>query len=91
MVRQDSYVSESSAFDDNVLREMYVEYDTACDRLVSDPSTLLSFVEDYVDRTGQQVQPAQVSHRLLTLRKRGEAKGGLPRLRRKYNGRNWYV
>lgn len=88
MIREDSHVSESPVFDDKVLREMYIEYDIACDRLVSDPSKLLSFTEDYVERTGQQVQPAQVSHRLLTLRKLGEAKGGLPRLRRAYHGRN---
>jgi hypothetical protein len=88
MVRQGSYVSGSPIFDDNVLREMYVEYDTACDRLVSDPARLLSFAKDYVERTGQQVQPAQLAHRLLTLRKHGEAKGGLPRLGRAYHGRN---
>jgi hypothetical protein len=88
MVRQDSQVSESPTFDDNVLRQMYIECDTPCDSLVSDPARLLSFVEDYAERTGQQVEPAQVSHRLLTLRKLGEAKGGLPKLRRKYNGRN---
>lgn len=88
MIHQGSHPSESSMFDDNVLREMYIEYDTACDRLVSDPSSLLPFAEDYVERTGQQVQPAQVSHRLLTLRKLGATKGGLPRLRRAYHGRN---
>jgi hypothetical protein len=75
-------------FDDGVLREMYIEYDTPCDPLVSDPARLLSFAEDYAERTGQQVEPAQLSHRLLSLRKLGEAKGGLPRLRRAYDGRN---
>ncbi len=88
MVRQESQVSESPTFDDNVLKQMYVECDTPCDRLVSDPASLLSFAKDYAERTGQQVEPAQISHRLLTLRKLGEAKGGLPKLRRKYNGRD---
>ena len=88
MVRQDSQVSESLVFDDNILKQMYVEFDVPCNRLVSDPARLLAFAEDYTERTGQQVEPAQVSHRLLTLRKLGEAKGGLPKLRRKYNGRN---
>jgi len=88
MVHQDSQVPESPVFDDNVLREMYVEYATPCDRLVSDPAKLTSFAEDYAERTGQQVKAAQISHRLLTLRKLGEAKGGLSRLRRAYNGRN---
>ena len=88
MVRQDSHVSESPALDDNVLRQMYLEYDTPCDRLVRDPARLLLFDDDYMQRTAQQIEPAQVSHRLLTLRKLGEAKGGLTRLRRRYNGRN---
>lgn len=88
MVRQNSQVSESPTFDDDVLKQMYVTYDTPCDRLVSDPASLLSFAKDYAERTGQQVEPAQVSHRLLTLRKLGEAKGGLPKLRQRYNARN---
>ena len=88
MVRQDSQLSESPTLDDNVLKEMYVEYDTPCDSIVSNPTKLVSFAEDYMKRTGQQVEPAQVSLRLLALRKLGEAKGGLTKLRRKYNGRN---
>ena len=75
-------------FDDAVLKEMYVDYDMPCDRLVSDPAKLRGFVDDYTERTGQQLEPSQIAHRLLTLRKLGEAKGGLPRLRRAYNGRN---
>lgn len=67
---------------------MYVECNTPCDRLVSDPANLLSFTEQYTERTGQQVEAAQLSQHLLSLRKLGEAKGGLPKLRRKYNGRN---
>lgn len=88
MVRQACATSEQFVPDDNVLKLMYVEYDTPCDSLVSDPARLLSFADNYAERTGQHVEPAQVSHRLLTLRKLGEAKGGLPKLRRKYNGRN---
>lgn len=88
MVRQAYATSEQFVPDDNVLKQMYVEYDTPCDSLVSDPEKLLSFSQDYTERTGQQIAPAQVSHRLLTLRKLGETKGGLPNLRRKYNGRN---
>ncbi len=77
-----------SPFDDAVLIEMYREYDTACDNLVSDEAELLPFVADYARRTGQEVEPSELAHRLLALRKLGEAKGGLPRLRRRYNGRN---
>jgi hypothetical protein len=77
-----------SIFDDDLLRQMYVDYDTPSDRLVSDPAKLRAFVDDYTERTGQQLEPSQIAHRLLTLRKLGEAKGGLTRLRRAYNGRN---
>jgi len=88
MVRHGTEESDTPAFDDGLLREMYIKYDTACDRLVSDPAQLLAFTQDYSERTGQQVEPARLSHRLLSLRKLGEAKGGLPRLRRAYHGRN---
>ena len=88
MVRRNAESNDSAQLDDKVLREMYVEYNAPCDRLVSDPVSLQAFAEDYAQRTGQQVEAVQVSHRLLTLRKLGEAKGGLPRLRRNYNGRN---
>jgi hypothetical protein len=88
MIRHAIQESDLPMFDDGVLREMYIEYKTPCDALVSDPARLRSFAEDYVERTGQRVQPAEVSHRLLNLRKLGEARGGLPRLRRAYHGRN---
>jgi len=76
------------AFNDNVLRQMYRYYNIPCDRLISDQKQFLPFVQDYMEQTGQKVGPAQLAHRLLYLRKRGEPKGGLPRLRRSYNGRN---
>jgi len=76
------------AFDDVVLRKMYREYDVPCDALVSDQTQLSAFATDYTARTGQATQASELAHRLLALRKRGEAKGGLPRLRRRYNGRN---
>ena len=88
MVRHDTEKIETSRLNDDILKQMYIEYNTPCDRLVSDPASLQAFAEDYAQRTGQQVEAARVSHRLLTLRKLGEAKSGLPRLRRAYNGRN---
>lgn len=88
MVRRDTERVDCPELRDDVLREMYVEYNAPCDGLVSDPERLSAFAEDYTQRTGQQIEPARVSHRLLALRKLGEAKGGLPRLRRKYGGRN---
>lgn len=75
-------------FNDDIIREMYRDYNIPCDTLVSDQEQLLPFMEDYIQRTDQEVEPAQLARRLLTLRKLGEANGGLPRLRRSYNGRN---
>jgi hypothetical protein len=77
-----------SVFDDVIISEMYQEYNIPCDTLVSDQGQLLSFADDYIHRTGHKVELTHLAHHLLTLRKRGEAKGGLPRLRRIYNGRN---
>ena len=74
-------------FDDGLLVTMYVEYDVPCDRLVSNPETLATFAEDYANRTGQEVDRASLSHHMLNLRRRGQDKGGLPRLRRSYCGR----
>lgn len=88
MVRQHLDNNGSPLFDDSILKAMYTEHNTPCDRLVSDPLMLVAFTEAYEDRTGQTVEPAKLAHRLLTLRKLGEAKGGLPKLQRKYNGRN---
>ncbi len=75
-------------FDDDIIREMYRYYNIPCDTLISDQQQFLPFAEDYNHRTGQEVELAQLARHLLTLRKRGEAKGGLPRLRRTYNSRN---
>jgi len=75
-------------FNDAVIREMYREYNIPCDTLVSDQEQLLPFAQDYIHRSGQEVELPQLAHRLLTLRKLGEQKRGLPRLRRAYNGRN---
>ncbi len=77
-----------SSFNDAVLRDMYREYNTPCDRLVSNPSSIAHFTRDYAGRTGHDVEPASLAHHLLNLRRLGEARGGLRRLRRSYNGRN---
>jgi len=75
-------------FDDKLLVEMYVRWNVPCDRLVSDPAKLRGFADEYVAARGQPVQLSELSHHLLNLRRLGQAKGGLPRLRRRYNGRN---
>ena len=74
-------------FDDAVLRHMYLEYGIPCDRLVSNPALIQNFTRDYGNRTGQLIEPATLAHHMLNLRRRGQARGGLSRLRRAYNGR----
>ncbi len=88
MIRRSREDRASPMFDDDVLRQMYVETDVPCDSLVSDPARLSAFAQAYAERTTQEVEPAQLARRLLALRKLGQAKDGLPRLRRKCNGRN---
>lgn len=75
-------------FDDAILKKMYLEYRVPCDSLVSNSASLQTFVEDYATRAGQSVDAAMLAHHMLKLRKRGQANGGLSRLKRVYNGRN---
>ncbi len=88
MIRHSREDRASPIFDDDVLRQMYVETDVPCDSLVSDPARLSAFAQAYAERTAHEVEPAQLAHRLLMLRKRGQARGGLPGLRRRCNGRD---
>jgi hypothetical protein len=75
-------------FNNKLLIQMYLEYDIPADRLVSNPTILQGFAQDYSVRIGKDVEPANLSHHLLNLRRRGKDNGGLPRLRRSYFGRN---
>lgn len=75
-------------FDDTILKQMYLEYDIPCDRLVSNPELLRRFTQDYAKRSGNGAEAAQLAHHMLNLRRKGKVKGGLSRLRRIYNGRN---
>ena len=83
MVCRDTERVNPSRLDNAILREMYIEYNTPCDSLIRNPANLQSFAKDYAQRTGQRAEPARISHRLLALRKFGQAKAGLPRLQRK--------
>jgi len=83
MIRHGSDDNVPPALDDNVLKQMYIEYDTPCDSLVSDREKLVAFAEIYADRTSQAIEPTAIARRLLSLRKRGQGKGGLPRIRRR--------
>ena len=74
-------------FDSSTLIKMYLEYGIPCDRLVSNPQILEKFTKDYISRTKHPVEPAVLAHKLLNLRRKGQENGGLPRLKRNYNGR----
>lgn len=71
-----------------ILVSLYEQFGIPCDRLVSNPATLIHFTKAYNRKTGEKVQPSKLSQKLLNLRRRGQAKGGLPRLERNYWGRD---
>ncbi len=74
---------------DDVIRRQYQSFNTPVDQLVSDPAMAEEFAElvraDF--SSDGEIDIRTVNRRLLTLRKRGEEKGGLPRLQRSYHGR----
>ncbi len=74
---------------DQAIIETYVRFDTPADQVVADPQLATRFGQDVNSQLPktQQVDQATLNKRLLNLRRRGEEKGGLPRLRRDFNGR----
>lgn len=74
---------------DSVIVAQYVEFGIPADNIVADPKVSAEFTRKVNSRlpNADQVDSATVNRRLLNLRKRGEDKGGLPRLERRYNGR----
>ena len=74
---------------DDVICESYVEFKTPVDRIVASPALskeFASLVNSQFPR-GERRDVETINWRLMTLRKRGEDKGGLPRLERAYYGR----
>lgn len=74
---------------DEVIRDLYVDFNIPVDRIVASPALsrrFTSFVNRYLPGA-QRTKIETVNWRLMTLRKRGEEKGGLPRLERQYFGR----
>jgi hypothetical protein len=74
---------------DSAIVAEYGKFDVPADHLVADPQLAADFrnaVNRHLPAT-DQVDQATLGKRLLNLRRRGEDKGGLPRIRRKYNGR----
>lgn len=74
---------------DRVIVETYGRFDTPADQIVADPHLAAEFGQKVNAQLpgDQQVDQATLNKRILNLRRRGEGKGGLPRLRRDYNGR----
>ena len=64
---------------DSTLQQLYLEFDTPADRVLSNPRLAEMFFARVRDRMGAPLERETVFNRLLTLRK----SGNLPRLRRR--------
>ena len=75
---------------DRVIIEEYVRYDVPADQIPADPIMAQEFLNRVNARLsdGSKFSLPDLNKRLINLRRLGEAKGGLPRLRRNYNGRD---
>ncbi len=63
---------------DIALRQLYLEFDTPADRVLTNPQLAELFFNRVSDRMGVSLEREAVFKRLLNLRKNGD----LPRLRR---------
>ena len=74
--------------DDAICLE-YERFAVPADRIVIDPHLAAEFADRVKASLSMdaELDVAAVNHRLIALRKRGEAKGGLPRLERDYRER----
>lgn len=73
---------------DKVIINAYVSFDTPADRIVADPKLAGEFHAAVSQHLGDDcIELADLNKKLLNMRRRGEDKGGLPRLRREYRGR----
>ena len=73
---------------ETLIRSMYKTTDIPVDTLVRTPAVLSEFTSEYNKTTGECVTDAEMGRHLKNMGRKGEAKGGLPRLRRPYYGRN---
>ena len=64
---------------DTALRQLYLDFDTPADRVLSNPQLAEVFFNSVSARMGVSLEREMVFKRLLNLRKKGE----LPRLRRR--------
>ena len=80
----------SSPSVNKIIIEEHVKYDVPADQIPSDPQKAVEFQRRVNNRLSdsQQFEIAELNKTLINLRRRGEANGGLPRLRRRYDGRH---
>jgi len=70
-------------FNVEVLKRLYVMYDIPLDTLITCKHSWEAFEEDYLLETKRRsVNSDLLKKKMLNLRKRGLAKGGLPRIRK---------
>ncbi|QDT82280.1 hypothetical protein Mal35_57730 [Gimesia maris] len=76
---------------DKVIIEEYVLFNVPADQIVVDPTLAEAFLQRVNRRLPDESKftQADLNKRLINLRRRGQANGGLPRLRRNYSGRNY--
>lgn len=74
---------------DSAIREAYLDLGIPADRILLEPRMTGRFCDEVNAHVPGSVRYTTVgiTKRLLALRKRGEARGGLPRLQRPYYGR----
>jgi len=89
MLQRLSTAAVSKAELDNVIRAQYEQFDVPADQITADPTLAAEFTElvNAALDTTEPVDTAKVNRRMLNLRKRGQDKGGLPRLRHECSGR----
>jgi hypothetical protein len=74
---------------DEAIIAAYRHHQVPADRIVADPTLNAQFAQTVLGNldTSTFVDIGTINHRLLNLRRRGQANGGLPRLQRDYRGR----
>lgn len=72
---------------DAAIRAEYSAFGIGADKIVCNPQLLSDFTDIVNSHLATPATTATVADRLITLRKRGAEKGGLPRTQRKFNGR----
>ncbi len=65
-----------------IICDLYRETDIPCDSLVSSPIYMDSFTLRYNQLANDNLSAKEMAKKLLSLRKKGQDNGGLPRLRK---------